>query len=290
MIKYIQAKTILATVKQSPDNIFGAYYNMNLYRGCQHQCIYCDSRSKCYQIENFADIHIKENAIELLTKEFASKRVHGTVGTGSMNDPYMPIEADICLTRKALELLKRFHFPVHIITKGSLVCRDIDILLSINKLYAAVSFTITTADDKLSRIIEPNASLSSERFDAIKQLSNAGIYTGITLMPVLPFITDSIENVESIVRKGKEAGAKYILAYFGTTQREGQREYFYRELDKNFIGIKEKYMAAFGNNYICSSNNYMQLYQYFMALCSKYSIQTKMEFYKIKINQQNTLF
>ena len=148
MIKEIQAKTLLARVK-GPDDCFGLYYNLNLYRGCQHQCIYCDSRSECYQIEDFDhDVLIKVNAIELLRRELAGKRVIGTIGTGSMNDPYMPLEAEVRLTRRALEAIAAFGFPVHVITKSDLVLRDIDLLEEIGrKTYAAVTFTVTTADD-----------------------------------------------------------------------------------------------------------------------------------------------
>ncbi|MCA9936647.1 MAG: radical SAM protein, partial [Anaerolineales bacterium] len=187
MIKSIEAKVMLAHVKQ-PDTWFGLKYNMNLYRGCQHQCIYCDSRSECYQVENFSDILYKENAIELLANELARKRVKGTIGTGSMNDPYMPIEAKIQLTRRALELIARFRFPVHIITKSDLVLRDLDLLRRINEVYTAVSFTITTADDQLAKRLEPAASPPSARLRAIKILAENGILTGITMMPILPFI------------------------------------------------------------------------------------------------------
>jgi DNA repair photolyase len=157
---------MLSHVKQ-PDTWFGLKYNMNLYRGCQHQCIYCDSRSECYQIENFSDILYKENAIELLENELARKRVKGTIGTGSMNDPYMPVEKKLKLTRRALELIARFRFPVHIITKSDLVLRDLDLLQRINEVYTAVSFTITTADDQLAKKLEPGASPPSARFRAM---------------------------------------------------------------------------------------------------------------------------
>lgn len=164
---------------------------MNLYRGCQHQCIYCDSRSECYQIENFdTEVLVKANAIELLEKELARKRVKGTIGTGSMNDPYMPLEGDVNLTGRALKVIARFGFPVHIMTKSGLVLRDLDTLCEINTRFAAVSFTITAADDELAKKLEPGAPLVSARFEAMKTLSDHGIHTGITMMPILPFIED----------------------------------------------------------------------------------------------------
>jgi DNA repair photolyase len=290
MISTIKAKTILSTFKMDENNIFGIRYNMNLYRGCQHQCIYCDSRSKCYQIENLADILIKENAIELLEKELRSKRTKGAIGLGSMNDAYMPIEKEKRLTRSALELILKYRFGVHIITKSNLVLRDIDLLKEISKVYTAVSFTITAAEDDLSKKIEPGAPSSSKRFEAIKELSNNGIYTGITMMPILPYITDYEENIEKIVKEAKKAGAKYIIGFMGTSQREGQREYFYNKLDQLFPGTKEKYISRFGNNYSCPSPDSAKLYKLFYDLCSRESIDTKMKFFIEQKPEQSRLF
>jgi DNA repair photolyase len=290
MARTIEAKSILSHVKQGQGNIFGLKYNMNLYRGCQHGCIYCDSRSKCYQLGDLSDIRIKENALQILEKELKSKRVKGTIGFGSMNDPYMPIEKDMELTRNALQLASRYKFPIHIITKSDLVIRDIDILKEIKKTYAAISLTITTSDDELSKRIEPGAPISSRRFNAMKQLSDAGIYTGIMLMPVLPFITDTKENIAAIVRKGKENGAGYILSFMGMTLREGQREYYYNKLDAYFPGLKENYIAAFGNQYACSSANYKELEFFFSTFCNSCSIPTRMNFFDQKVPEQYKLF
>src|SRR5512136_395368 len=190
MPREIQAKVLLSSSKH-PDPWFGIRYTMNLYRGCQHQCIYCDSRSECYQIEEFSDILVKANAIEVLRKELAHKRIKGTIGTGSMNDPYMPLEAERRLTRQALEVIAEFRFPVHVITKSDLVLRDMDLLKEISRVYAAVTFTITTYDDGLSKMLEPGAPVSSRRLAAMQTLSAAGILTGVALMPVLPFIEDT---------------------------------------------------------------------------------------------------
>lgn len=289
MIKEIEAKTILSTVKNGPDKYFGMSYNMNLYRGCQHGCIYCDSRSSCYGIENFSDILIKKNAVELLHKELKGKRTIGTIGTGSMNDPYMPIEKELGVTRRALETISIYKFPIHIITKGDLITRDIDIIKEIGKTYAAASITITTGDDKLSSIIEPFAPVSSKRFEAIKKLSKEGIYTGIILMPVLPFLTDSLKNIDDIVKRGKDAGAKYIIAWFGMTLREGQREYYFKELDKSFSGLKERYVHNYKGLYSCSVPEHEKLYSAFKELCYKEAIARKMNFYE-KNGVQLSLF
>jgi DNA repair photolyase len=290
MIKNIKAKTLLSSKKEGLDDYFGIRYTMNLYRGCQFGCIYCDSRSTCYGIENFSDVLVKENALELLEKELRSKRRKGTIGTGSMNDPYMPIEKKRELTRGALKLIKKYRFPLHVITKGDLVVRDIGLLKEISKVYAAVSFTITASDDKLAKQIEPHAPSSTKRFDAIKKLSDEGIYTGIVLTPILPFITDTEENIEEIVLKAKEAGAGYILCWFGMTMREGQREYFYSELDKRFPGLKGKYIRRYRNNYSCAVPSHDELYRMFNDLCRIEKIQTRMKFYKECKSEQISLF
>jgi DNA repair photolyase len=277
MIKEIQAKTLLARVK-GPDDWFGLYYTMNLYRGCQHQCIYCDSRSECYQIENFnQDVLVKVNAIELLRRELAGKRVIGTIGTGSMNDPYMPLETEVRLTRRALEVIAGSGFPVHVITKSDLVLRDVDLLEEIGrKTYAAVSFTITSADDLLSRKVEPGAPVSSRRLAALGNLSQRGLLSGVTLMPVLPFIEDTEENIRTIVRLAHEAGARYILPAFGMTLRDRQRAYYYDKLDHLFPGLRERYAKAFGESYSAPARNARQLGQVFNELCERLGLATKM--------------
>ncbi|MCF7793715.1 MAG: radical SAM protein [Candidatus Cloacimonetes bacterium] len=259
---------------------------MNLYRGCQHQCIYCDTRSECYQIEDFEnEILYKENAVELLRIELASKRVVGTIGLGSMNDPYQPIETELKLTHKALEVIAEFGFPLHIITKSVLVLNDLEILKKINRVYATVSFTITTTDDDLSKIIEPRASLSSERYDAMKILSENGIQTGISMMPILPFIEDNVKNISDIVEKANLAGVKYIIPAFGMTMRDRQRQYFYKKLDEYFPGIKQKYIHKFGGNYSCGVENYQELKKVFQEKCHEYGISTRIIPFKKKAEQ-----
>jgi DNA repair photolyase len=275
MTKEITAKTLLSSSKH-PDPWFGVKYTMNLYRGCQHQCIYCDSRSECYQIENFADILVKTNAIDLLKKELPSKRTKGTIGLGSMNDCYMPVEERFRLTRQALDLIARHCFPVHIITKSDLVLRDLDLLKEIAKTYAAVSLTITTADDALATKLEPGAPSPSRRYQAIKTLSDQGIYTGITLMPVLPFIEDNDANISAIVDRARETGAKYIIASFGMTMRDRQRTYYYQKLDRLFPGLRKKYEKRFGDQYSCGATNAGKLEKTFREACARYGIDTRM--------------
>jgi DNA repair photolyase len=280
MIREIQAKTILTRVK-GPDEWFGLYYNMNLYRGCQHQCIYCDSRSECYQIEDFNhEVLVKANAVELLRRELAGKRVIGTIGTGSMNDPYMPLEAQVRLTRRALEAVAEAGFPVHVITKSDLSLRDMDLFEEIQrKSYCAVSYTITTADDRLSKRIEPGAPVSSKRLSAIKAMQERGLLAGVTLMPVLPFIEDDEENIRRIVRLANEAGAQYILPAFGMTLRNRQREYYYDKLDRLFPGTREKYARAFGERYSAPARNARRLEEMFRDLCGELGMATRMPVY-----------
>jgi len=289
MFKEIQAKVLLSHVPQ-PDNWFGLKYNMNLYRGCQHQCIYCDSRSTCYQIENFSDILIKVNAIKLLEEELSCKRVKGTIGTGSMNDPYMPLEAKLNLTGRALNVIARNRFPVHVITKSDLVLRDLETLKQINQVYAAVSFTITTADDALAKKLEPGAPPASARFRAMEVLSKEGIRTGVTMMPILPFIEDTEENITAIILQAKAAGASYVIPAFGMTLRSGSREYYYAQLERLFPGMRQQYEQAFGNRYFCAAREAERLGKLCSTLCNQYGLATSIIGYREEAARQLSLF
>lgn len=289
-MRFIEVKSILSKLR-SEDTWFGISYNMNLYRGCQHGCIYCDTRSECYRIGDISQIAVKRNALDLLPGELRLKRKKkGTIGTGSMNDPYMPVEKELRLTRKALEILASEKFPVHVITKSDLVERDADLLQDISRQYAAVSFTITCTDDSLSGRIEPAAPSASRRFQAMETLAVRGIYTGITLMPLLPFINDNADNLRTLVRRAKEAGASYILPYFGVTLRQGSRDYFYKALEKEFPGLRARYQAAFGLQYACYSPDYKKLENVFLDECTRWGIATRMQFYQAQPDRQQSLF
>jgi DNA repair photolyase len=279
MIHEVTAKTLLSSARR-PDPWFGIKYTMNLYRGCQHQCIYCDSRSECYQIENFADVLVKINAIDLLKKELPRKRVKGTIGTGSMSDPYLPLEATRRLTAQALEVIAAQQFPVHVLTKSDLVLRDLEILRVIGQLYAAISFTITTADDELGKKVEPGAPLVSRRFAAMAKLAGASLLTGALLMPVLPFIEDTPENIRTIVKRAKECGASYILAAFGMTLRDRQRAYYYAQLNRLFPGLRQQYEQQYGNRYSAPARGAARLEQVFKETCERHGIATCMPFYQ----------
>jgi DNA repair photolyase len=254
------------------------YYNMNLYRGCQHQCIYCDSRSECYQIEDFNhEVLVKVNAVDLLRRELAGKRVVGTIGTGSMNDPYMPLEKEIRLMRRALEAIAEAGFPVHTITKSDLAVRDLDLFREIQgETYAAVTFTITTADDDLSRRLEPGAPVSSRRLKALETLRREEVLAGVTLMPVLPFIEDNEDNLAAIVRQARAAGAQYILPGLGMTMRDRQRRYFYDKLDRLFPGLRAKYERAYGERYECAVPQTRRLEAFVQSLCQEHGIPTRL--------------
>ncbi|WP_029904258.1 radical SAM protein [Prevotella sp. 10(H)] len=288
-MQYIEAKSILSKL-QGNDTMFGLTYNMNLYRGCQHGCIYCDTRSECYGVGDISQISVKKNAIELLVKEIKSKRLRGTIGTGSMNDPYMPVEKELEMTRKAMKVIADTRFPVHVITKSDLVLRDIDLLQEISKVYAAVSITITTADDILAKKLEPNASSTSARFKAIETLAKNGIYTGVTLMPLLPFINDTKENIRSIVEMASDAGASYIIPMLGVTLRKGSRDYLYQSFDKYFPEMRNRYEKMFGEQYICNNTNYNELRAEFLQTAGRLGMPGKMKFYTPQTGKQLSLF
>lgn len=275
-MEFIKAKTIISGYSEG-HSWFGNNYNMNIYKGCSHGCIYCDSRSDCYGVEDFDRVRAKENALTTIERELKSKRRKGVVGTGAMSDPYNPFEKEYCLTRGALELINRYGFGVSIATKSNLITRDIDILKSIqNHSPVLIKITITTYVDELSRIIEPNVSTSSNRFETIKVLSDNGIFTGILLMPVLPFIEDNADNIKGVIDLAHKSGAKFIYPAFGVTLRQNQREWYYRKLDESFPNLKQKYIKQFGNSYECRSPKAKELWQLFKKECQKYNILYKM--------------
>lgn len=269
MIKEIQAKTLLVSVRQ-PDPWFGLRHNMNIYRGCEHQCIYCDSRNECYGIEDFRDVLVKTNAIGLLRRELAAKRAKGRIGTGSMSDPYTMVEARYGLTGQALAVLAEFGWPVHIITKSDLVLKDLETLRRFGRAGASVSFTVTTTDDALARKLEPYAPSPSARFAAMRTLASVGLHTGAVMTPVLPFLEDNEENVRGIVERTRQAGGAYIVACFGMTLRDRQRAYYYRELDRLFPGLSRKYEARFGGRYECEADGRLGLERLFAGLCREH--------------------
>jgi len=277
MIDAIQAKSIMQK-KNNGDKWFGTDYNMNLYKGCCHGCIYCDSRCDCYHIDNFDSVRMKENSINILERDLKSKRNTGVVGIGAMSDTYNPFEAQYEITRNSLKLLAQYGFGTSIDTKSSLVKRDIDILKKIAEYNSCiVKITITTANDELCKIIEPNVCVSSERFEAIRELSSNGIFTGVLLMPILPYINDTEENIKTIIQKAADAGARFVYAMFGVTLRENQRDYFYQKLDEHFPGMKEKYIAKYGDSYNCTSDNAKDLYEMYVGECKRLGLLYKME-------------
>ncbi|MBV7274604.1 radical SAM protein [Clostridium sp. PL3] len=279
-MNYISAKTIISGYANG-DSWFGINYNMNIYKGCCHGCIYCDSRSECYGIENFDMVRAKENSIELIRKELKSKRRKGIVGTGAMSDPYNPFEKDLMLTRNALEQINIFNFGISVATKSNLITRDIDILKKIKEHSPVlIKMTITTFKDELCKKIESNVCTSFQRFEAIKRLSENGIFTGILLMPILPFINDNEDNIIKIVRKAAECGAKFIFAYgMGVTLRQNQREHFYGKLTKLFPNqnLVQKYNTVFGNGYECCSPNAKNLWKVFKLECERLGILYRMK-------------
>lgn len=272
-MKSIPAKTILQ--KNRTSDWFGNDYNMNLYRGCCHGCIYCDSRSDCYHVEDFDTVCVKENALEILRDELRRKVRTGIIGTGAMSDPYNPFEKTQLLTRHALELISAYDFGVTVITKSSLITRDIDVYKEIAEHSPVLcKMTVTTADDELSRFIEPHVSVSSERFEALAKMADSGLFTGITMMPVLPFIEDTEENIRTVVRRARECGVRCIYPFFGVTLRANQREYFLDRLDECFPekGLRERYVKYFGNRYKCVSPNVRRLWSVFTSECERFGI------------------
>lgn len=255
--------------------ILSAQNGMNLYRGCTHGCIYCDSRSKCYGFTHeFEDIEVKINAPELLERALRSKRSKCMIGTGAMCDPYMPVEKELGLTRKCLELIDRYGFGVTIQTKSPLFLRDIDLLDSINrKAKCVVQMTLTTHDTDLCRIVEPNVAPTEERVKALEICRDRGIPTVVWLSPILPFINDTAENIRAILNDCIRLNVRGIICFgMGVTLREGDREYFYAALDRHFPGMKERYIRTFGNAYEAISPDNEKLMKLFTDTCREHGI------------------
>jgi DNA repair photolyase len=265
----VQARQLL-TPLQASDHFFHSDYNLNLYRGCSHGCIYCDSRSVCYQLDRFDQVRVKEDALSMLREELRRKRKPGLVSTGAMSDPYNPYEKELEVTRGALLLLKQYGFGAGFTTKSSLAARDAGILYDIaQSAPVRACFSITCAQDALSLALEPNASPTSKRFEALETLSRTGVFAGVWLNPVLPFLTDTEENILSIIRRTKDCGGRFIVCHFGMTLRTGNREYFYQALDRDFPGVKAKYAKAFGLDYECFSLRAKELEEVFIKECSR---------------------
>lgn len=255
--------------------ILSAQNGMNLYRGCTHGCIYCDSRSKCYNFtHSFEDIEVKQNAPELLEQALRSKRKKCMIGTGAMCDPYMHCEEQLQLTRRCLEIIDKYEYGVAIQTKSNRILRDLDLIKSIHKKSkAVVQMTLTTYDENLCKILEPNVCTTKERFEALKVFRDNGIPTMVWLSPILPFINDTRENIEGILNYCIEAKVHGIICFdMGVTLREGDREYFYAALDKYFPGMKGKYHKKYGYAYEIPSENSRELMELFRETCEKHDI------------------
>lgn len=253
-VQTIPAKTILQKVRYDGSKWFGTDYSMNLYRGCSHGCIYCDSRSACYRVDNFDTVRVKAYALDILRKELRSRRKKGVVGIGAMSDSYNPYESKLEVTRGALKLLEEYGFGLSIETKSTLITRDIDLLQAISHEHSAVvKLTITAADDRLSKAIEPHAPLSSKRFKALEKLASKELCCGVLFTPTLPFITDNENNIRKLVKAAAQSGAHFIYHMEGVTLRDRQRDYFYQKLKGIDPSLPDRYARTFGEKYMCTS-------------------------------------
>ena len=255
--------------------IISPHNGMNIYRGCSHGCIYCDSRSTCYQMDHlFEDIEVKLNAPLILDAQLKKRKEACMVTTGAMSDPYIHLEEKLEYTKKCLEVIEKNGFGVTLLTKSDRVLRDIDILKRINnKTKCVVQMTLTTADEELCKIIEPNVSTTKKRVEALKVFKEAGISTVVWLGPFLPHINDLEENLQSLLDYCLEAGVKGVVCFgFGLTMREGNREYLYECFDQHFPGMKERYIKEFRNKYNCGSKNSKKLYNQLISFCKKHGI------------------
>ena len=256
-------------------SILSARNGMNLYRGCQHGCIYCDSRSRCYHMDHrFEDVAVKGNGLELLELALRRKRRPCMIGTGSMSDPYTPVEGELMMTRRALEIIERHGCGVSILTKSDLILRDMDILSRIHRRSkAVVKMTLTTMDEDLCRMIEPGVCTTRRRIEVLKEFQRAGVPTVVWLCPILPWLNNTPENIRGIVESCAEAGVKGIVCFgMGVTLRDGSREHYYTQLDRKFPGLKERTIRTYGSAYELRSAHHRELEALFHRLCAKYGI------------------
>ena len=243
---------------------------MNLYRGCAHGCVYCDSRSTCYRFTHpFEDIEVKQNAPELLEDILRKRRRRFVISTGSMSDPYQPCERELGLTRRCLELIERYGFGASVITKSDLVLRDLELFARIHsRAKRVLQMALTVADDDLSRILEPNVCTTTRRYEVLKEFQRAGVPTVVWLTPILPFLTDTEANLRTILDYCFDAGVTGIVCFgAGVTLRDGSREHFYRALDRHFPGLSDTYRKRYGSAYEASSPNRDALLRIFHDAC-----------------------
>ena len=273
----IKTRTIM-TKSNRGQRWFGSDYHMNLYRGCSYGCIYCDSRADAYHINNFDVIKTKENALQILEEELASKQQKGVVSFGTLSDPYNELEKDYKITRGALELIKKYEFGVSIDTKSDLILRDIDLLQDIQKNNnVIIKISVTTYDDALAKVLEPNVISSSKRFAVLKKLRENNIYAGILMTPVLPFVTDSEKNMKECVKMAAKNNAKFIYTKMGLNLRKKVKEYYYKHIDELYPGLAKDYQVVYGNNVTCNSLQYNHILETFILECNKYHLLCDME-------------
>lgn len=272
-MEWVEAKTIVHRNKTMNNYYLAAEYTMNIYRGCSHGCIYCFARGAYYDIAEFDRVRAKKDALLMIRDELRRKIKTGVIATGGMSDPYNPEEREHELTRHSLELINAFEFGISMMTKSPLVLRDIDLLTEIREHSPVnVSFTVTCAQDELCKKTEPFVAPSSERFRAIEELHKNGIISGVLLDPILPYFTDTEENIREMVRKAKAHGAVYIYASMAVTMEGIQRDYFFQEADKLFPGVSEQYRQRFQNSYRCRCPQQKKLWAAFVEECDKQQI------------------
>ncbi|MBU4444642.1 radical SAM protein [bacterium] len=285
-IREINAKSILRKHKRI-DSWFLSRYGMNLYRGCTHNCVYCDGRAEGYYVDGDFGTEVagKVNAIEILRRELDPARRRKPLKKGFMmigggvGDSYQPIEKQYRISRKALELIAEYQFPVHILTKSTLVKRDIDVLKAINeKNRAIVSFSFSSVDDDISALFEPGVPPPSERLETIKFFKQEGIACGMYLVPVIPFITDKPRLMEDAVRRARDTGVDFIN-FSGMTLKDGrQKDYFMQTITEHYPDLTSSYRKIYKSDKWgqASGEYYQSIHQTFSTIIDQYKIPSRM--------------
>ncbi len=296
-MEYVKTRTIMTKSDQG-NHWFGIDYHMNLYRGCSFGCIYCDSRSEAYHIKNFDEIKGKVNALEILEEELSSKHFKGVVSFGTLSDPYNVMEEKYEFTRGALKLIEKYGFGVSIDTKSDLILRDLDLLSAINKKNnVIIKISIITTDATLAKTLEPHVISPEKRFQVVKRLKEKGIYVGVLMTPVLPFVTDNEENIKSMIKKAHEVGARFIYTKMGMTLRRTVAEYYYEKIDQLYPELSRDYRGIYEKSLIANPLRYKDLLELFVNECNQYQLLCDMgeiikDYKRVvpKMNEQISLF
>ena len=281
MVKCIERdfKTIINKLKYI-DSWFWCRYTINPYSGCEHACVYCDARSEKYYLHPDLDnvVYVKTNVKQMLDKRLKNARtlLPDVVGLGGVCDAYQPAEAEYKNARNILEVLYKYKYPVFMVTKSTMVMRDLDLYSKMaEEYYSTITFTITSFDEEIVNFLEPHASPSKERIEALKDIKekHPKIQTGVCFMPIVPYFEDSDENLEDVISQTKKANCDFILFAPGMSLRDSQAQFFIRKLkDSKYSNLLKKMLDLYKGEMHPNSDYVSKIHNKLVALCKQYEL------------------